>query len=219
MSTFRGIDGEVHIGGVISTGSPQTKGAVAEGATSATLDGGGAAMQGVVVPGDKFTVAGDATEYTVVTGGAVGASVANEVAITFTPSVQLVGGWLDNSSVTFVNNQAVQARGWSADIVREMLEDSVLGDEGKTYEPEQVNWTGEITALFDYANQEQKDLFDAIVGSSPSELGVTLVTDLNKQTVFGQIRPNSVSDRSNKGELAIATFGFQGQGLPAINWN
>jgi len=122
MAKYRGSQGNAVFGGVL-VGSPLVQGAVAQGASAATFDG--SPLTGTILPGDKFTVAGDVTEYTIVTGGEV---ASNQLAVTFGPTVQDAGGWADNAAVSFVSNSVANVREWEATPSRPIIEATVMTD-------------------------------------------------------------------------------------------
>lgn len=217
MAVFRGMDGLVSLGGIISTGTPQTKGAQTAGASSATLDGGGAALNGVVLLGDKFTVAGQATVHTVVTGGAIGAVDANEVAITFTPNVP-AGGWADNAVATFATNAVARLRSWSAKFNRLREDKSVFGDASKSYMMLQTDWSGSARGFFDYGDPRQKKVIDESIAASPATVGLVLVMSPKKQ-IYGTAVVERFNVETAQPSLVTAAFDFQGTTPPAIDWH
>src|SRR5690606_4536709 len=119
--------------------SPLVNGAVAAGQTSASIDG--SSLTGVIRPGDKFTVAGQATEHTIVTGGVVSDGTANEIPVTFTPAVPS-GGWANNAVVTFVSNSIAQVKEWQADVSRPVLDPTVMGDVADRVDLDIPQWSG-----------------------------------------------------------------------------
>ena len=94
---FSGQNVKTHSNGTIAnTGTFALKGAVAAGATTATIDA--TSLTGNWTKGSVFTVAGDTQTY-VLTATATAAS--NEIAISFSPAAP-AGGWADNTVVTRV---------------------------------------------------------------------------------------------------------------------
>ena len=88
-----------------STSALMVMGAASGGATTINLDA--AAVTGRLVAGDTFTIAGDATVYTL--DGAVNASANAFAGVTFTPALALAAA--DNAAVTvsFAADHAVKA--------------------------------------------------------------------------------------------------------------
>jgi len=220
VSTFRGSRGLLALGG-LQSGSPQLDGAVAQGASTATIDGGGAALTGVILEGDEFTVAGDSNTYTITADVVIGASVANAADISFTPTVQVAGGWDDNAAVTFTANSIAQVRSWQADPSRPYLRTDVMGDAARTGTLDIPEWSGSGEALFDYSDPEQKSLIDEITGNGdPSGFGVALqVGSGPMKQLYGHIQTPNAQVVSEKGSLVTVSFNFEGEGALAVDWN
>lgn len=220
MAKYRGSRGSLSQGGVI-VGSAFTKGTRAQGQTSHTFDGNGATLNGVVRPGDRFTVAGDAQQYTVVTGGVIGAGVANEVVVTFTPAIVPGGGWADNAAVTFVSNSMSQIRAFEVELERPYIEGTVMGDNGQTGTLDIPRARGRITALLDYADLKQKALIDQVKsGTDEVALALTLVISSGKHIWLDAFCPRARVN-AQIGQLIPVEFDFQSEGglSTSFNWN
>ncbi len=216
MSTYRGIKGQAALGGVV-TGAPLVQGAVAHGASAATFDG--AAFNGVVKAGDQFTVAGDSQEYTVVTGGVVGATTAHQVAVTFTPTVQVAGGWADNAAVTLASNSIAQVTAWAATPSRPYIETTTMGAVAKTGTLDVPTWTGSVSVQMDYGDPKQQAYIDAVRGSGDiTALALVLVTADGKQFA-GDVLPTQAKVAGQRGALFTLDCDFQGEGALVPNWN
>jgi len=216
MAKYRGIKGKAVLGGVV-VGTPLVQGAVAQSATSATIDGAG--FNGVVRPGDTFTVAGDAQVYTVQTGGVVGDPTPNQVAVTFTPGVVPGGGWADNSAVTFASNSVAQVKDWQATVSRPVLEVTTMGDEARSITLDTPDWKGRIMALLDYGDAKQQAFIDAVnTNDDPTALAVALVAADGK-LFWGDLLPLNARIRAQRGALFEVEFDFQGEGALTPNWN
>lgn len=220
MTAFRGSKGFVAQGGVQS-GSPQTKGTVAQGASTATLDGGGSALTGVLLEGDTFTVAGDAQVYTIAADAVIGASVANEVSISFTPTVQVAGGWADNAAVTFSANSLASVTRWEATVERPYIDKTVLGDAARTGTLDIPEWSGTIRMLLDDADPEQDNLInEAHQNNAVQNLGVALVVaEGPMKQVYGHIVAPSLTITGERGAMVEAEAQFNGQDAVALDWN
>lgn len=214
MSTFRGLDGAVSLGGALQ-GSPLIQGAVAQGATSATIDG--SPLTGVLLEGDTFTVAGDAQVYTVESGGAVGAVTANELTITFTPSVQVVGGWADNAAVTVPSNSMAEIVAWSLNTPRERLEDDVMRDPSKTYKPGRLDWNGLVEVRLDYGDSRQQEFVDAALASADTKVGLLLLVADGKQ-FWGVARATGLEVEAQDGTIVPGRFTFSPASKLALDW-
>lgn len=215
MSMYRGSQGNAVLGGIL-VGTPLVQGAVANGASAATFDA--ATLTGVVRPGDTFTVAGDAQEYTIVTGGVVSQGTPNEVDVTFTPTVQAAGGWADNALVSFTNNSIAQVKEWGATPSRPVLDPTVMGDTAQRRDLDIPMWNGRVVVLFDYGDPEQKAYVDEILSNSaPSGLALTLVT-YSERNLWGDIVPTSAQITGRLGAYYMATLVFEGEGALAFDW-
>lgn len=212
---YRGVKGKAALGGV-TTGSPLVQGATAQGASAATFDG--AALEGVVRPGDQFTVAGDGQTYTVVTGGVVGAVTAHEVDVTFTPNVQVAGGWADNAAVTLASNSIAQVTAWEATPSRPVIEHTTMGDAGKRITLDVPGWAGRVTVQMDYGDTKQKAFIDAVNSNADATaLAVMLVVSSAKQC-WGDLMPTNAKITGQRGALFMVEFDFEGEGALTPNW-
>jgi len=217
MATYRGLDGYVATGGV-QTGTPTVQGAVAQGASSATIDGGGAALTGVFLAGDTFTVAGDAQVYTISASVRIGATTADQAAITFSPSVQAVGGWADNALATFTSNSMSEVTSWSLTASRDVLEDTSMGDAAKTFVGGQGEWSAEITCWLDYSDPSQAELIDDIKASSAADVGLVLGASPGKQ-FYGIAAPTGSNIDAEKSSLVQMTVNLKGAGTLGADWS
>ncbi|HEX7048656.1 MAG TPA: hypothetical protein VF188_00470 [Longimicrobiales bacterium] len=215
MSVFRGSRGFVALGGVVN-GAPLVMGAVAQGATTATFDG--TPLTGVLLAGDRFTVAGDPQVYTVTQNAVIGIPTANRVTVSFTPAVQVAGGWADNAAVLFVSNSLAEVTAWSATPARPVLDRTVMGDDARRIVLDIPGWSGNIEALFDYGDAEQKAFIDAVGSdSAPATVGLVLAVDTDKH-LYGHVQPESAQVTGQRGALVTVQFTFQGEGALATDW-
>lgn len=219
MATHRGSDGFLSLGGA-RKGSAYVKGAVAQGVSSLTLDGNGAALSGVIMPGDTFTVAGDAQEYTVVSGGVIGSSVASELAgVTFTPTVVPGGGWADNAAITFASNSVGETRKWETNATRAVLDDTVMGDTAETARLDILKWVGKAECLLDKGDTKQNLLINAVLsGTATGQYGLMLGLGSGK-ALWGDIVANNFAIVSQRGALVTVAFTFEGTGAVSVDWN
>lgn len=213
MAKYRGSQGNAVFGGIL-VGSPLVQGAVAQGQTSATFDG--TTLTGTVLPGDKLTVAGDAQEYEIVTGGEV---AGNQIAVTFTPSVQPVGGWADNAAVTFVSNSVANVREWEATPSRPIIDATVMTDTAESRDLDVPTWTGRATVFLDYGDTEQKDFIDQVISNDAvSPISVTLVI-AEAKNLWGTLVPMNAAITQQRGAYFEVGFDFEGEGVLNPDWN
>lgn len=210
---FRGSTGDAILGGKL-IGSPLVQGAVAQSATSATFDA--ASLTGTLLAGDTFTVAGDAQEYTVVTGGA---AASNEVAITFTPAVVPGAGWSDNAAVTVASNSIAQVVEWSADASRPVIEGTTMQSSGQEIGLDVPMWRGRLMVLLDYDDAKQKALIDQVLSNgAASALSVSLEADDGK-TLWGSLLAVDASVVGRSGAYFETDVAFEGEGVLNVDWN
>lgn len=210
MSTYRGLDGGVSLGGIVQ-GAPLVQGAVAASATSMTIDG--SPLTGVVIPGDTFTVSGDATVYTVVTGGAI---ASNALALTFSPGS--TAGFADNAAVTFAANSMGEIKSWTLSATRDLLEDTAMGDASKTYKAGLNQMSGTVGCHLDYGDAEQAEFIDDVVASGAATLGLTLIASDGKQ-FWGQVAASGFNVSSDLTAIVGVSFNWQSSTPFAIDWN
>ena len=209
MATYRGLDGGVALGGIVD-GSPLVQGTVSAAATSMTIDA--TTLTGIVIPGDTFTVSGDATVYTVVTGGAI---ASNELAITFTPGSD--AGFADNAAVTFTANAMGEIKAWTLNATRDLLEDTAMGDTAKTYKVGLNQMSGTVECHMDYGDTRQAEFIDDAIASGSAVLGLTLVVADGKQ-FWGQVRASGFSVPTDMSTITPVSFTWQSSIPFAINW-
>lgn len=212
MAQHRGSKGRFAVGGIV-VGSPLVQGAVAQDAESATFDG--SPLNGVVQPGDTFTVAGDAQEYTVVTGGAV---AGDEVAVTFTPGVVEAAGWADNAAVTFASNSMGQVRNWEARLQRPFIEGTVLESEAEVGSLDTPACSGRARVILDYDDPKQKSVVDQVVSNAdPTALSFALQVASGKFIYVDALVPD-VRIQAERGAFVEADVDWRGQGNAAVSW-
>lgn len=162
MSTYRGMDGYISLGGMLSGTNIRVRDEVAIGAN--TLNVIGTPLTGAILPGDRFTIPGAGTFQ--VTNNTALVAVGNEVTgIHFTP----VAPSLIAAGTAFVLASAsvAQVRQWGATSALQILDTTVMQQTWATCRPGVASWTGTAQALFDYADPEQKALVDAALGPEP----------------------------------------------------
>lgn len=212
MAKYRGSQGNAHFGGAVQ-GTPLVQGAVAQGATAATFDA--ASLTGTILPGDVFTVAGDAQEYTVVTGGA---AASDELAITFTPAVVPGAGWADNAAVTLASNSVANVVEWEAEVSRPVLEASVMQSAAREIDLDIPGWRGSVVCFLDYGDERHAALIDAAVSNAAADpISVTLSVAPGKN-LWGALHPMDLAVVARMGAFFEVSFNFEGEGALAPDW-
>jgi len=218
MANFRGLEGFLALGGVLTGAGapPKLNGALTIGNTTMNIDGNGSALNGVVVVGDTFTIAGEAgTPTHTVTGTVFRIAVANAIAgITFTPGIA-AGGAADNAVVTSV----AEAKAHNINASVEVLDTTSFGLRWRTVKGGMASWTGQASCWLDKGDPEQSGLIDLIVATTPGLTvnGVLFGTNVGKQWYAGCVL-SGFSVTVDKGAIIEATFNFEGSGPVLPNW-
>ena len=224
MSSHRGQDGALYLGGRVN--SALLKGAIASAATTATLDAGAAAIEGVIVVGDQFVIAADGITRTA-TGGPfytpTNASTTNSIAdVTFTPAA--TAGAADNAAVVFTNNSVSEIRDWQMTVEQEVIDDTVKSDTHRTFKGGLVKWSGTAKAYLDYDDTEQAALIDEIATGTPDGTLACILfsaqSDADEfKSLYGAAELSQFRVMSNEGSGVVEVeFSFQGTGTPYIAW-
>jgi hypothetical protein len=162
MTTYRGQDGFLALGGVLS-GQPAVRltGALSAGATSLGLNSA-TTLVGVLAVGDTFTIAGEAgSPVHTVTGGPFYPAVANAIAgVTFTPAIA-AGGVAANAVVTVASRAIVNARLWNLTATVETLDSTTLGAAWQVVQGGEAGWSGSCEFFLDRTDPVQVALLDA----------------------------------------------------------
>lgn len=226
MSTYRGLNGFLAIGGVLSGAGapPKLNGALTIGNTTMNIDGNGSALVGVVVAGDTFTIAGESGSPThTVTGGPFYVAAGNAIAgITFTPGIA-TGGVADNSVVTFASSAVVEAKAHTLQATQEVLEVTKFQDRWRGVKGGAASWVGTGTAYLDKGDPRQAAIIDALVATTPGFVlnGVLFGLELLSSTVkqfYGGVIVSGLSISADRGAIVEVTFSFEGTGTILPNW-
>lgn len=222
MATFRGLEGFLALGGVLSGAGapPKLNGALIAGATTMAIDGNGAALNGVVVVGDTFTIAGEAGSPThTVTGTTFRVAVANAIAgITFSTPVA-AGGAADNAVVTFTSNSVAEAKAHTVNAQQEALDTTSFGLRWRTVKGGRASWNGTGVCWLDKGDPEQSGLIDKIVAATPNLVvdGVLFGTNVGKQW-YASASFSGFQVTVDQGSIIEVTFNFEGSGQMLPNW-
>ena len=221
MSTFRGTDGYVCLGGIL-VGAPQLKGELLESETEMDIDGGGSALTGLVAVGDTFTITGESgTPTHTVTGGPFYKASGNEIlGITFTPGIA-AGGAPDDAAVNFTSNSMAQVTAWTLDSAMEVIPVNYKGLKHQESKGGIVSWNGTIAAVFDYGDPAQKELIDKIATGTPDGTIAALVlgTETKKQFYGGALLSGFSLGSPEGPALVPVSFNFAGDGAFLSDWN
>lgn len=170
MTTYRGLDGFLAVGGVL-TGSPEVKTTLATGATELNVTGGGSTLTGLLMLGDIFTLGGetDTPKYRVKTSCYAATGTAILATIPFEPGVSEEIAVA--ASLTVQANSMAEAKLWTLTAGAELIDSTVLGDAWRTFHATATQlgtWSGRGEAYLDMADVEQASLINAI--ASPANL-------------------------------------------------
>ena len=218
MANQRGQDGGLILGGLL-VGSPLVNGALSQGATTMDIDA--ASLTGVVIVGDKFTLAGESGSPThTVTGGPFRVASGNAISsITFSTAIAS-GGVSDGAAVSFTSNSVAEINAWDLTAELEIIDDTVKGDGHRTFRGGLAKWTGSATALLDYLDTEQASLIDEIASGSPDGTIAGLMFQVaSGKTWHGAAELTDCAVSSPEGSaLVTVSFDFQGSGPVAPDW-
>lgn len=222
MTTYLGRDGFLCLGGKLSVtaGNIQLNGAEAEGQTTLNIDGTG--LAGVVMPGDKFTIAGEAGApvHTVTNSTPLAAVAGAVIGIQFTPAIA-AGGAADNAAVTFLSNSVAEAKLWGLQASMAVVEDTALGDKWKTFKGEEASWSGNGEAHLDYDDDKQAEIIDRVLAGTPDFAvpGVLFGVAVGKQFYAQAVLTSLAVTGVQKGSIIAVQFAFTGSGPMLPNWS
>lgn len=160
MTTYRGQDGFVSLGGYVA-GYPSTATGVPEGGTQVTILG--PQLTGVLLPGDTFTLHGIDGTYTV--QGLVVAVNNQFVNVPFSPPAP-VGGFPLARFVVFASHSIAQTRTWTVTPTLQVLETTVQRAAYRTRRTGLTEWEGTFEGLFDYGDPSQAALLNKFIASA-----------------------------------------------------
>lgn len=207
VTTYRGMDGFVSLGGYVA-GSVQVGSAVTAGATQATFVGA-PLLSGVVLPGDIFTVTGVSGTYTV--QNTVRASAQQLANVVFTP-VAPAGGFPQNAAVLFASHSVAQTRQWTATQTLQTLETTVQGDAYRTRRTGLVEWEGTFEGLFDYGDPQQAALLERYTQAKPNGYVAAVSFSVSPEgpvTLYGAAVLTTLAIASPGQDLVTITGTFQ----------
>lgn len=221
MTTFRGMDGFLAIGGALftSAGNVLVNGAKAAGQTSISIDGTG--LTGVLMPGDTFTIAGETgVPVHTITGSSPLVAAAGAIAnIPFTPALA-TGGVADNAAITFTSNAMAKVRTWGLSASVEVMEDTGMGEAWKSNQPGVASFSGTAEAYLDYGDPVQKKIIDNLLAATPSRTAVGVLFGTNpKKQCYGMINLSQIQITGQLGSIFTISFSFTGTGAARPDWN
>lgn len=122
-------------------------------------------------------------------------------------------------SVTFGGSAIGEMTGWTLNTTVDLLDDTVLGDDWKTYKGGLGSWTGTATGHIDYDDAQQAAAIVDIMASSPSGDSVALVFLVASGKTFGgnALVSNIDIDLSKDNVVGVA-FTFTGNGSLTPSW-
>ena len=206
MTTYRGMDGFVSLGGYVN-GLAHVQTAVGAGASQVSLIG--PPLSGVLLAGDAFTVAGVAGTFTVT--ATVLASEHVLANVPFTP-VAPAGGFAAGALVTIPSASIAQTRTWTATATFQVLETTVQRDLARTRRTGLVEWQGTFEALFDYGDPQQAALLERFTASKPDGSTAALsftVSDEGPVTLYGAAVVQTLVITSPGEDLVTVAATFQ----------
>lgn len=227
MTTYRGLDGYLTLGGALKGAGapPKLKGALIAGASTMVIDGNGSALFGGCVAGDKFTIAGESGSPThTVSGGPylIGPTPLYESGpISFTPVIA-AGGAADNATVTFQSAAVAQCRSHVVGVDVELLDSTYMGVVGwRQFVGGLAVWRGQGEVLLDGGDARQKELIDDVVANganSTQEAMLFGVKSTGPKQWYGLVSLTRLGIQSQMGDLVLMSFDFSGIGAVYPDW-
>lgn len=222
MTTHRGLDGFLSFGGRLVAGTgPLVNGALV--ATDVLMDIDGTNLDGVVVPGDTFTLAGESGSpvhtVTVATGIKVVAvdAIAN---IGFTPAIA-AGGVANNAVVTMISNSVAEAKMHKLTIAADELDTSSFNDAFRSSVAGLVKWNGTGVAWLDYGDSVQSAFIDKLMANTPTPaINGVLFGVADKKQFYGACALTGIDLAGGDIDgIVEITFTFSGNGSLLPDWN
>jgi hypothetical protein len=218
MTTYRGLDGFLSLGGVV-TGTPTLQISAATGASEVMIYNVGSTLTGIIAVGDKFTIS-DGVEHTV--AGTYYAAVGNSfgtVPIATTVATVAATG----ATVAFTANTVGECKLHSLTAELELLDSTVMGDEWRTFHATATlaaSWSGSGECYLDYDDVPQKAMIDDIAASSPTGSTRATVFAVGADKLFyGSILMSGFTITHDNGALVTVQFNFTGAGSVRPEWN
>ena len=222
MATYRGMDGYLALGGyIVGTANPRVTAARTAGDTTLTV-GATVTLYGVIMPGDTFTLGGEAgSPVHTVTGAAPYVSAANTIGpITFS-TVIAAGGTLINATFNLASSSIANAKMHEITTALEVMDASVFSTTWKNFVGGIGSWTGRGEAWLDYGDPPQKEFLDALVAAQATASGVIFGINptAGVKQFYGLAIFTGATVGAQIGALISVTFTFTGSGTILPNWN
>jgi hypothetical protein len=225
MTTFRGVDCFLAIGGGHLDANPAVKLQQAEiaGASVVTLTAT-TALSGVVMAGDTFTVAAEAgAPVHTVTGGPY-VAVANVCGPVSFSTVVAAGGVGIGAVVTLAASSIVEAKAHRFTSTLDVLDTTRFGTSGyKSYIGGLCEWAGTGGANFDYGDARQKALVDRLTGAAPGASTTAVMFGMiasagHTKQFYGVVAITQFEINAQVAGLVEATYTFRGSGQFTVDW-
>lgn len=114
-----------------------------------------------------------------------------------------------------------ELQSWSIEPSRPYLDGTAIGDDARTGDLDIPEWSGELTARFDYGDNAQSALLDMLVANNdptPPTLSALLDGSGGTKELTGDILPTSAPITAERGSYVEVSFSFNGEGSLSVNW-
>ena len=234
MTNYLGLEGFLSVGGVQVGSNVALKAAVASGVALFGVTGTSTTLQGCVMVGDTFTIAGESgtPTHTVVsvtdsTSVSVVAFTNNAIAtvLGMTPAAA-AGGVAADAVITFGSTNLVgEVLLHSVDVEQMLVSDDVMGDNWET--PRLIGpakWSGTGECYLDYDDGPQAELIDKLATADPATsvdgilFGVATAASTTK-FFYGSAHLSGFSVSQSKDSIVTVSFAFVGNGSVQVQWD
>ena len=234
MTTYRGLEGFLSVGGVQVGTNIRLKAAVAQNVSLFGVTGTTTTLTGCVMVGDTFTIAGESGAPTHTVQLSTLSTAVSVVAFTndaiatvlgMTP-VAATGGVAEDAVITFgTTNLVGEVLLHSIDVEQALVDDAVMGEYWET--PRKVGpakWSGTGECYLDYDDGPQAELIDRLATATPSTaiegilFGVATTASPLK-FFYGSAILGGFSVSQPKDGLVTVSFSFRGSGAIQVQWD
>jgi hypothetical protein len=217
MTTYRGLDGFLSLGGVV-TGSPVLATSIVTGASEIEIQSA-STLTGIVATGDVFTVSDGASQ--TVTGSFYDAT--GNAFATIPLNTTIATAAATGATVAFTANSIGEVTLHELTAQVQLLESSVMGDSWQTFHATSslmASWSGRGECYLDYDDSKQANLIDDIATATPTgSTRATVFAAGAGKLFYGLIMMSDFSITDDNGSLVTVSFNFTGSGSIRARWD
>lgn len=218
MTTYKGLDGFLSLGGIL-TGTPVLAVSYVTHISEIAITGGGSTLTGVVAVGDTFTISGESGSPThTITGSFYDCTGNAPATLAFTVSIAATVS--EDATVTFDSNSVGEVRTYAFTCEVDITEDTAMGDKWATHKTGLARWSGSGEMMLDYDDAAQAELIDSLATATPSvSHNAILFGSADEKTWYAQCALNNFAITQNMGDIVMVTFNFTGSGSMRPRWD